>query len=407
MSSLDWVPELAAALDELVPLDDGSSAAWDDVVSRVGRRSRRRLWPRRPRRGLRLAIVVALLLLLLTGAAAATYLIVRHDGGIAVGGGTVALANPNGLGLGVVARCPTQAPSSNCELDEPTLSPDGTRLAFVRGQIVGRLVTTHMSLYVAATDKSDVQRLASCDGCGDALAGRLAWSPDGTQIAFSRANPDGHGQSIWVIAATGGDARLLCASCSGFDPTWSPDGRLIAFAGAPPGSWGPLYTVHADGSQLRMIVNKNAADPEWAPDSRRIAFDSLPANIEVVGADGSHRHALLTGGAPGTGPGEPSWSPNGHKLVYFQTPGRHPHFRAELWTMNADGSGKKRLYRSRCCIGYWGRPTWSPDGRMIVFSADSAGGTFVINTDGTGLRRISPIAYTDLSWQPPSKGENK
>lgn len=396
MSSAGWSSELAAALDGLVPLDDGSRANWDDVVARVARPRQLRL--RGPRRRWRFVIAVALLLLLLTGAAAATYLIVRHDRGIALGGGTVALADPSGHGLRVVARCPARASSSNCELDEPTLSPDGTRLAFVRGQIVGRLVTTHMTLYVATVDKRDVRPLARCNGCGDALAGRLAWSPDGRWIAFSRADRHGHGQSIWVIAAAGGKPRRLCASCGGFDPTWSPNGRLIAFAGAPPGSWGPLYTVRPDGSGLRMIVNKNAADPEWAPDSRRIAFDSLPADIEVISPDGSHRHAL-SAEAPGMGPGEPSWSPNGHKIVYFQTPGRHPHFRAEIWTMNADGSGKKRLYRSRCCVGSWGRPTWSPDGRMIVFSADSADGTFVINADGTGLRRVSPITYEDLSWQ--------
>jgi hypothetical protein len=79
MSSLDWAPELAAALDELVPLDDSSSATWDDVVARVNRRRRLRLWPSRPRRRLRLAIVVALLLLLLAGVATATYLALRSS----------------------------------------------------------------------------------------------------------------------------------------------------------------------------------------------------------------------------------------------------------------------------------------------------------------------------------------
>lgn len=397
MSSLDWSPELAAALERLVPADDASTADWDDVLTRVS--SPRRLQLRSPRRRWRFVAAVALLLLLLTGAAAAMYLIARHDGGITLGDGTVALANPRGQGLRVVARCPFRSQGSSCELDEPTASPDGTRLAFVRGQVVGRLVTTHMFLYVATVDEKDVRRLARCNGCGDSLAGRLAWSPDGRWIAFSRADRGGRGHSIWVIAAAGGRARRLCASCSGFDPTWSPNGRLIAFAGAPPGSWGSLYTVRPDGSRLRKIVGKHAADPEWAPDSRRIAFDSLPADIEVIRADGSHRRVLLAGKAAGTGPGEPSWSPNGDELVYFQTPGRHPHFRAEIWTMNADGSGKKRLYRSRCCVGNWGRPTWSPDGRMILFSADSAGGTFVVDADGTGLRRISPIAYEDLSWQ--------
>jgi Tol biopolymer transport system component len=67
--------------------------------------------------------------------------------------------------------------------------------------------------------------------------------------------------------------------------------------------------------------------------------------------------------------------------------------------MNADGSNKERLYHSGCCIGIYAPPIWSPDGRLIAFSANSAGGTFVINADGSGLRRLSPITSRDLSWQ--------
>ena len=67
--------------------------------------------------------------------------------------------------------------------------------------------------------------------------------------------------------------------------------------------------------------------------------------------------------------------------------------------MNGNGSAKQRLYRSGCCVGDWAGPIWSPDGRMIAFSADSAGGTFVINADGSGLRRLSPTTSSGLSWQ--------
>jgi Tol biopolymer transport system component len=85
--------------------------------------------------------------------------------------------------------------------------------------------------------------------------------------------------------------------------------------------------------------------------------------------------------------------------VFFKTPGRREHYRAEVWTINADGSGKERLYHSGCCVGIWAPPIWSPDGHKIAFSANSAGGTFVMNADGTGLRRLSRDTYYELSWQ--------
>jgi Tol biopolymer transport system component len=85
--------------------------------------------------------------------------------------------------------------------------------------------------------------------------------------------------------------------------------------------------------------------------------------------------------------------------VFWNTPGTPGRFRAEVWTMNADGSGKKRLYRSGCCFGFGAPPIWSPNGRRIAFSASSPAGTFVINADGTGLRRISPNLFNYLAWR--------
>jgi hypothetical protein len=72
VSSLDYLAELAAVLDRLVPAD-GLTPDWDDVVRRAGMRRGRRIGRRR----LRLALAVALLLLLLTAVATATYIATR------------------------------------------------------------------------------------------------------------------------------------------------------------------------------------------------------------------------------------------------------------------------------------------------------------------------------------------
>ena len=93
----------------------------------------------------------------------------------------------------------------------------------------------------------------------------------------------------------------------------------------------------------------------------------------------------------------PDWSPNGSQIVYQRA--------AQIWSMNADGSGQTALTGG---INETGQlPAWSPDGTKIVF--DSNGFTapngydiFVMNADGTNETRIdtAPTADLDPSWQP-------
>ena len=404
MSGVDWVPELATALDRLVPLDDGSGADWDDVAGRVRTRSRFHVIRTRPRRSLRLAIVIAALFLLLAGVATATYLLVRNNGDVALGGsvGNLQVVNPSEPGLHALARC--SAGSPECAFSSPTWSPDGAHIAFLSGSPGGALYRSSMSLYVANLDGRG-RRLSPCGACGAiGGAGGPAWSPDSKWIAFMRDEGVRPHSSVWVVAATGGKRRRLthCDSCTGLGPVWSPNGHVILFTRATrrPGTSG-VYTIRPDGSGLTRILS-GGSDLEWSPDGRRIVFDSGSHSIAVAHADGSRVHVLFSGAGPGT----PSWSPDGRKIVFFNAPGGRRNFRAEVWTMNADGSGKERLYRSGCCYeGLRAPPIWSPDGRLIAFSADSAGGTFVINADGTGLRRLSPTLFSELSWQPLREGQ--
>jgi Tol biopolymer transport system component len=74
-------------------------------------------------------------------------------------------------------------------------------------------------------------------------------------------------------------------------------------------------------------------------------------------------------------------------------------FTAELWTINIDGSHRRRLAKTGCCVETWAPPVWSPDGKQIAFAANSAGGTFVINADGSGKRQLSPAAAVAIAWR--------
>jgi Tol biopolymer transport system component len=112
-------------------------------------------------------------------------------------------------------------------------------------------------------------------------------------------------------------------------------------------------------------------------------------------ATGRRRH--LT---PRTGGAGAAWSPDGTKIAYVSG------IDLELWSMNADGSGKRRLARG----AYVRSPTWSPDGRSIAFGrsdpvSGSDGEVVVAAADRSRVRTLVREAggIYDVTWSPDGK----
>jgi Tol biopolymer transport system component len=299
-----------------------------------------------------------------------------------------------------------------CFLRAFAWSPDGRRLAFLRGPLGGVPVPTDFALHLIDADGSNERRLDGCGkprwpSCGDFNGSQIAWSPNGDQLVVPRE------RSLYVFDVDRGTFRRLtsCGARPCFDkhPAWAPNGRRVIFVRYRSPYTESLYTVRPDGSGLRRLTEKlpgAAANPAWSPDGRRIAFDvsdGVDARLYVMAADGSD-HRVLRRGAGATGPGVPAWSPNGRQIAYLTTPELTSRFRAAIWVVNRDGTGRRLLYRSACCIESWGRPAWSPDAGSIVFGVGLRGdparsGIFVIKSNGTGLRRVAS-APTEAAWQP-------
>ena len=317
------------------------------------------------------------------------------------------VVDPDGANRKLLSACGARL----CFLRTFAWSPDGRRLAFLRGPIGGFALPTDLTLHLIDADGSDEERLDGCGkprwpSCGDFMGSQISWSPDGARLVVPR------GRSLYVFDVDRGSFRRLTACgprpCVDWHPAWAPNGRRIVFVRYRTRFTESLWTVRPDGSGLTRLTRKlpgSAGNPAWSPDSRRIAFDvgdNLEARLYVMEADGS-KQKVLRMGAGGTGPSVPAWSPNGRRIAYLTTPGLTARYRAAIWVINANGTGRQLLYRSACCIGSWGRPTWSPDGKSVVFgvglnSDPARSGIYTIRADGRRLRRLAD-APTEAAWQ--------
>ena len=135
----------------------------------------------------------------------------------------------------------------------------------------------------------------------------LAWSPDGTRIAYAYDYIGTAGNHILVVNVDGSGAASeltglhlpFDARTSDSQPAWSPDSSQIAFFGnllnQPTGVW----VINADGSNPVHV--SSGATPAWSPDGNRIAF-GRGASIWTMNADGTDQVSLTTGTQPSWGP---------------------------------------------------------------------------------------------------------
>lgn len=259
-------------------------------------------------------------------------------------GGQIVLSDADGTSSKVVATG-----------SEPSLSPDGSTLAYVRwGEPPG--------LYIMNLATGEESRAFS-----QSFARAPIWSPDGTRIAFLRTKQDpvlklnpvtrrpGYTlEDHWSVAVLDvGSGSVLDLPSMTFStyPSWSPDGKRIVFDGND-GLF--IVNANADGTINRIPgTNVTFTQPSWSPDGSLIAFSLERADhwdIAVMSPDGGGIRVVTE--APiytrASNNVSPSWSPDGTQIAFLSD--RDGFW--QLYTTDADGKNVRPVYTGDASFEY-------------------------------------------------------
>ena len=227
-------------------------------------------------------------------------------------------------------------------------------------------------------------------------------SPDGSRIAFAS------GGDIWEAPSQGGEAHLLVTDpATESRPLYSPDGRWLAFQSTRNGAPN-IYLLELKTGAVRRLTYADAAEQldAWSPDGRFVYFTSTATD---VGRQGDILRVSVEGGTPLEVSRErylnefsAAPSPDGRSIA-LAAKGiasvqwwRHGHSHideTELWLKPLNESAGYRLLAPAQAKHLW--PMWRPDGRAIWFMSDEGGAENIWRLDLDGGRAVPVTRFTE------------
>ncbi|HKC65279.1 MAG TPA: DPP IV N-terminal domain-containing protein [Pyrinomonadaceae bacterium] len=198
-------------------------------------------------------------------------------------------------------------------------------------------------------------------------------SPDGSSIAYSSDHNGNFEIYVKPLASGGHEIQLTSDGAQNFEPAWSPDGQYIAYHSRDRGG---IWIVPALGGVARRLT-EFGSKPAWSRDGSMIAFQSEavrdlngsaygalpPSTIWTVQARGGEPRQITQVGVPQGGHSSPSWSPDGKRIVFLA----YDTTLAEIWSVAAEGSDLKQLTTQQLFFD----PVYAPDGESVYCVGNS------------------------------------
>ncbi|MEQ1929611.1 MAG: Tol-Pal system beta propeller repeat protein TolB [Parvularculaceae bacterium] len=224
------------------------------------------------------------------------------------------------------------------------------------------------------------------------------FSPTQQQITYMALYDNKPGQIFLFNIATGEQEQLGTFRGMTFAPRFSPDGTEVLMAMERSGN-SDIFRMELATRKLTRLTDSPAIDvsPTMSPDGRRVGFASDRGGsqqIYVMDASGTNQKRITFGeGRYMT----PVWSPRGDLIAFT----RQYQGRFYIGVIRPDGQGERLLTESYLDEG----PTWSPNGRVLMFHREQSPGDgpslWSVDLTGRNLRRVkTPSDASDPAWSP-------
>jgi TolB protein len=268
---------------------------------------------------------------------------------------------------------------------------------------------TSKQIYLSEFDGSNAVAITS----GSAPHLSPAWSRDGSHITYT-SYEDGNPDLFIYEVATGKKRKLSGRKGLNSGGNWGPGDKLVAFTGSVEGD-ADIYLVNPNGEKVRPLIRGPGldVDPTFSPDGKWMAFVSgrygnphiFRAELKWEGDSEarvvSDKRLTYAGWYNAT----PAWTPESDKIVFAGYDKDIDRF--DMFMMNPDGTDLERL---TIRAGDNERPSFSPNGQMIVFQSNRTQGRdiksvsqlYVMNRDGSNQRPLKTGLYEAQtpSWGP-------
>ena len=222
-----------------------------------------------------------------------------------------------------------------------------------------------------------------------ALSPRI--SPDGSRLAFSGLTKEPSWQIMMYSMDLGRTVAFPRNGGDNFSPAWASDGTKIAFSSTMHSGLSEIVIADANGSGTRRLsTGKGDVSPVFNPKTNgQIAWVSgrtgLP-QIYVMDADGSNVQRMTDQGYAVS----PAWSPNGLLLAFAWVRNYGPGVLggSDIYLMDI---ASRQIIQLTHDGGRNDFPSWSPDGRHIVFQSNRTGNEQIwsVLADGTHLQQLT------------------